>query len=75
MFLFFVIYLEPSIDILQNNTNAELVNGSIIDQLNILDKDIVYLKHFEDMANVYVVKDVKLFNEVMLNTIEYKRKL
>lgn len=38
-----------------------------IHQLNTLkNNDIVYLKHFENMANIYIVKDVVLFNEMMI---------
>lgn len=39
---------------------------------NLKNNDQVYLKHFEDMANVYIVKDVQLFNDVMLNIITDK---
>lgn len=49
---------------------------NINNQVNSLkNNDKVYLKHFEDMENVFIIKDIILFNEVKISTIKDERKL
>jgi len=65
IFIYFV-YLERK-HIIQMQENATWNNDCNINQLNTLkNKDIVFLKHFEDMASIYIIKNVQLFNEVMI---------
>lgn len=69
-----LIYLELK-DSVQVNKDIKTVsdNNNLNIGLSSLKKnDTVYLKHFEDTANVYIVKDVKLFNEVMSSIIKDK---
>ncbi|XP_029347622.1 uncharacterized protein LOC100166817 isoform X3 [Acyrthosiphon pisum] len=49
--------IDKNTSIIHNNTNrlSDLKNN-----------DIVFLKHFEDMDNVYIVKDVHLLNNVLV---------
>lgn len=56
---------------IQNSENTTFINDNQIKKLNDFksNTDIVYLKHFEDMDNVYVIKNVQLFNDTMLNLI------
>ncbi|VVC40574.1 Hypothetical protein CINCED_3A001375 [Cinara cedri] len=50
------------------NENTELLEKDNTNQLNNLkNNDIVYLKNFESMDEVYVVNDAKLFNDSMVN--------
>lgn len=56
---------------IQNSENITLINENQIKKLNDFksNTDIVYLKYFEDMDNVYILKNVKLFNDTMLKVI------
>lgn len=56
-------------------TNSTITASIKENQLNNLKNKKVYLKHFEDMDNVYILEDVLLFNEIMLNMIQDKCKL
>jgi len=63
-------YLESSSETHINTSNV-LINELRFKQLNTCEyNDTVYLKYFDDMANIYVLKDVQLYNEVMLRMIE-----
>lgn len=57
---------------IQNNENIPLINDNQIKKINDFKSNtgVVYLKHFEDMDNVYILKNVKLFNDTMLKVIE-----
>lgn len=61
----------------QINEKTVLVHNHNYDNQvnNLKNNDIVYLKHFEDMESVFIIKDVKLFNEVMISTIKDECKL
>jgi phosphoenolpyruvate-protein kinase (PTS system EI component) len=45
-----------------------LSNNYNINKLKNHDK--VFIKHFEDMGHVYIIKDAKLFNEMMCKIIQ-----
>lgn len=55
------------------------INNNHHDDINLGGKlnnnDIVYLKSFQIHNIVYVIKDIKLFNEITLNITQEKSKL
>lgn len=51
------------------NDSTTPINCNDINQLsNLKNNDVVFLKHFEDMANIYIINNPKLFNKVLLLT-------
>jgi len=60
------VQIDQNTSIIHNNTNqlSDLKNN-----------DIVFLKHFEDMNSVYIVKNVHLLNDMMLKFVQDKSKL
>lgn len=60
------------------HTNCKINNSHHDDfklQKKICNNDIVYLKNFQPHDLFYVVKDIKLFNELILNITHDKSKL
>lgn len=60
--------IEQSNENEQTNENSKLINNHDLNKLK--NKDKVFIKHFEDMAHVYIVKDTKLFNELMITILK-----
>lgn len=55
--------------------NTKLLNDHSASQLvNLKNNDKVFLKHFESMDDVYIIKDVELFNNVLININQDKCK-
>lgn len=54
----------------KTNNNNQLINSYDINKLH--NKDIVFIKFFEDMTHVYIIKDVRLFNDVILKIVHHK---
>lgn len=52
---------------IQNSENITLINGNQIEKLNDFKSNtgVVFIKYFEDMDNVYILKNVQLFNDIM----------
>lgn len=61
----------------QINKNTLLTHGYNYDNQvnNLKNNDRVYLIHFEDMSNVFIIKDVNLLNEVIKSTVQDECKL
>lgn len=53
---------------IQNSENITLINGNQIEKLNDFKSNtgVVFIKYFENMDNVYILKNVQLFNDTML---------
>jgi len=56
------VQVEENISIIHSNNQLSHLKNN----------DIVFLKHFEDMNSVYIVKDVQLLNDVILKIITDK---
>ncbi|XP_022168298.1 uncharacterized protein LOC111032328 isoform X2 [Myzus persicae] len=46
--------------------NTPIIQNNINHLSDLKNNDIVFLRHFEDMQNVYILKDVQLSNDMML---------
>ncbi|XP_050525474.1 uncharacterized protein LOC126896591 isoform X2 [Daktulosphaira vitifoliae] len=54
-------------------SDLKITNSEVKENLNILKNgDSVFIKHFEDSANVFVIKNCKCFNQLMIDLIEDK---
>ncbi|KAL4141977.1 hypothetical protein QTP88_004511 [Uroleucon formosanum] len=64
----------------QIDRNTSKIHNSTYQQSDIKNNDVVFLRHFEDMDNVYIVKNVHLLNDVLVkcnqdNTVICKKEL
>lgn len=51
---------------MQIDRNTSKIHNSTYQQSDIKNNDVVFLRHFEDMDNVYIVKNVHLLNDVLV---------
>jgi len=58
----------------QFDENTSIVHNNNNQLCDLKNNDIVFLKHFEDMKSVYILKNVQLLNDVMIKIINDKSK-
>lgn len=60
--------VESHNSVLSVDENIELLNSNQPNDFK--NHDIVFLKHFESITEVYITKNAKLFNNLMLDIIQ-----
>ncbi|KAE9524914.1 hypothetical protein AGLY_014964 [Aphis glycines] len=64
--------IQSEITPVQFDENTSIVHNNDNQLCDLKNNDIVFLKHFEDMKSVYILKNVQLLNDVMIKLINDK---
>lgn len=64
--LFYYLELIP----VHNDKNTSIIHNNTNQHIDLKNNDIVFIRHFEDMNNVYIVKNVHLLNDMMLKFVQ-----
>lgn len=64
--------LKSELALVQIDENTSITHNNINQLSDLKNNDIVFLTHFEDMDNVYIVKNVRLLNDFMVKFIQDK---
>lgn len=68
--LTFLLSYKSELTPVQIDKNTSIIQNNTIQLSDLKNNDMVFLKHFEDMNNVYIVKNVHLLNDTMLRVLQ-----